>query len=83
MELFAQILGYIGMALVVVSFLFKNITVVRIVNIVGSVLSTAFAFILLGISRDVNSFLPTGLLNSALIIVNVTMLFSSKKTKSN
>lgn len=82
MATFAEILGYIGMALIVGSFLFKNIKAVRIVNIVGSVLSATFALILILINKNTEQ-LPTLILNASLIIVNVLMLIQgSKKSES-
>lgn len=70
----AEILGYIGMALVVSSFFFTDIIVLRLVNIAGSVLSAAFAFTFIVLSKTTEQ-LPTAILNSALIIINVVMLF--------
>lgn len=74
MEIFAQILGYLGMVLIVAAFFFKNIKTIRIVNLFGSAFCTIFATTMLIISKNVSGFLPTVLLNSSLVIVNTIML---------
>ena len=61
-----DILGYIGMVIVVTSFFFKNIKLIRIVNMAGCVLCTIYGFI-------TNTY-PTAALNIALFIVNIIML---------
>ena len=61
-----ELIGYLGMILVIASFLFKNIKLIRIVNITGAILSSIYGFI--------TKTYPTAFLNLTLIIINITML---------
>ena len=45
METFIEILGYLGMALVVLSFTMKNIVLLRVINILGALLSGIYGYI--------------------------------------
>lgn len=65
-----DIIGYIGMGLVILSFLFKDIRYIRITNICGSILSAIYGFLTVTY--------PTMILNLILIIVNVIMLIRRK-----
>lgn len=67
-----EVIGYIGMIVVVSSFLFKNIKKVRIVNICGAILSATYGFL--------TWTLPTAILNCVLITVNVIMLIKNENT---
>ena len=58
-----EIYGYIGSVLVVVSMLMSSIIKLRVINILGSVISGSYALI-------IGSF-PLVLMNSCLIIINV------------
>ena len=57
-----DIVGYIGMGFVLVSFLFKDIRWVRIVNMIGAVLSLVYGIL--------SKTLPTALLNGSLFVIN-------------
>ena len=82
MDILIEIIGYIGMAVVVTSFLFKNIKWVRIVNICGSALSATYAAMFMILNKNTQQ-LPTLILNVALIIINsimlITLIRNSKK----
>ena len=74
MDVIIEIVGYLGMVIVVTSFLFKNIKWVRIVNIIGATLCALYGFL--------TKTYPTAILNAALIVINAIMLirlFVSKK----
>lgn len=62
METFIEILGYLGMALVVLSFTMKNIVLLRVINISGALLSGIYGYI--------TKTYPTGILNTILFIIN-------------
>ena len=62
-----EIYGYIGSVLVVVSMLMSSIIKLRVINILGSVISGSYALI-------IGSF-PLVLMNSCLIIINVYNLY--------
>ena len=62
METFIEILGYLGMALVVLSFTMKNIVLLRVINILGALLSGIYGYI--------TKTYPTGILNTILFIIN-------------
>ena len=77
MQIFFEIIGYLGMAFVLSSFLMKNIMWLRILNIVGAVLCSTYGF--------VTYTYPTAILNLLLIIINVAMIITdvvkNKKAK--
>lgn len=58
-----EVIGYLGMALVIISFLFKNIRVLRIINLAGSVCCSIYGFI--------TATYPTAFLNLILVIINL------------
>lgn len=62
MDIFIECLGYLGMILVVISFAMKNIIWLRIINILGALLC--------GIYGYVTKTYPTGILNTALFLIN-------------
>lgn len=68
-----EIVGYIGSALVVISMLMTSVVKLRIVNMIGSVVSGTYAFI-------IGSF-PLALMNVCLIIINIFNLIKLLKTK--
>jgi len=75
-----DILGYVGMAFIIISFLFKNSLILRSVNTIGSALSATYGFLIAAY--------PTGALNSILTIINVVFLIiyfinKSKKVENN
>ena len=61
-----EVIGYLGMFLIVISFLMKKLSVVRIVNISGSVLSLTYGIL--------THTVPTAILNGCLIIINIIYL---------
>ena len=61
-----EAIGYLASALILISFLFKNIKTVRIVNLIG-----AFAFVFYGFFTKTY---PTMFMNMALIIVQCVFL---------
>ena len=71
-----EVFGYVASTLVLISFLFKNIKLIRIVNVCGA----AF-FVLYGLLTKTY---PTMLMNFALIFVHFYYLFKvRKKTEEN
>ena len=66
-------IGYIASATVLVSFLFKNIKIVRIVNIVG-----ALFFVIYGLLLPTY---PTMVMNLVLIFVHLYYLYVLEKQK--
>ena len=73
-----EVIGYVGMALVLISFLMKEAKYIRMVNLAGSVLSCAYGIMTVTI--------PTAALNGSLMVINATFLIvgfinASKKTK--
>lgn len=61
-----DIVGYIGMGFVLLSFLMKDVKWIRIVNMIGGVLSCVYGI--------VTKTIPTAALNGALIIINLVYL---------
>ena len=72
-----EIIGYVGMALILCSFLFKKVTIIRIVNAIGSVFSLTYGIL----TRT----WPTAILNISLLIINsiyiIIFLHKTKKKK--
>lgn len=73
MNIWLEIFGYIGSALVVVSLLMASVVKLRIINTLGSVISATYALI-------IGSF-PLALMNISLIIINLYYLYKLLKTK--
>ena len=71
-QLLLEIFGYIGSAFVVISMLMTNVVKLRIVNMVGSVISGTYALII--------GSLPLGIMNFCLIVINAINLFKLLKT---
>lgn len=63
-----DILGYLGMGFVVLSFMMKNITWLRVVNIIGAILSAIYGLI--------TKTYPTMYLNLALFLINSYFLIT-------
>ena len=61
-KLLLEIFGYIGTALVLLSFTMRDIKWLRIVNIAGSVISMTYAIIM--------NTMPVAVLNGSLILIN-------------
>ena len=66
-----DIIGYIGSLLILISFLFKDVRLIRIVNIVGAIF-----FIVYGV---VIKTWPTVFVNIALIIIHIFYLVKMRK----
>ena len=78
MELFIEILGYVGMIFVCFSFLMKEIAWLRIFNILGAVLSCTYGIL--------TATYPTAVLNGILILINIIYLikyFVNKNKKDS
>lgn len=63
MNIYLEIFGYIGTALIILSMMMKSINKLRILNISGSVISVIYSVL--------SDTWPTVLLNACLIAVNV------------
>lgn len=63
-----EVIGYTGMALVLISFLMKDIKWVRIVNMSGAILSLIYGIF----TRTI----PTACLNGALFVINGVFVFT-------
>lgn len=73
-----EIIGYIGMALVLCSFLMKKVHLIRIVNMCGAILSLIYGIL--------TQTWPTAALNGALLIINGIFLiiyFTKPSNKDN
>lgn len=69
-----EIIGYIGMALILCSFLFKKITIIRTVNAIGSIFSLTYGIL--------TKTWPTAILNISLLTINsVYMILFLHKTR--
>ena len=71
-----DIIGYLGMAFLVVSFLMKNMVLLRVLNMIGGILSCVYGFI--------TKTYPTAILNIVLVTINIIALiiFFAKKHKA-
>ena len=67
-----EAIGYVGSALVLVSFLMASVVKLRIVNSVGSVIFTIYAFI-------IHSY-PTAIMNLCLVMINIYYLVKLSNT---
>ena len=66
MNIYLEIFGYIGTALIILSMTMKSLNKLRILNISGSVISVIYA--------AVSNTWPVVLLNASLIAVNIYQL---------
>lgn len=66
-----EVIGVLASVIVLISFLMKNIKLIRIINIVGAVL-----FVIYGIC--IHS-IATGFLNGALIVIHLIYLIKNKE----
>lgn len=73
MNIYLEIFGYIGTALVLSSMLMTNINKLRILNMSGSAVSIIYAIL-------VNTW-PVVLLNSGMFLINLIQLIQVKKIK--
>ena len=74
--MFTEIIGYVGMILVVVSLLINNTNNFRILNLIGAFLSFAFALLKGGM-------IPIVIMNLAIVIIDIYYLIqilASEKT---
>lgn len=71
MNILVEVIGYLGMLVVFGSFMAKDIKLVRIINMVGSILCLTYGILTMTI--------PTAVLNGGLFILNTVMLYLSSK----
>ena len=67
-----EIMGYIGSALVLISFLMTSVVKLRVVNMAGSIISCTYALI-------IGSY-PLALMNFALVLINLHFLLKARQT---
>ncbi len=70
-----EAIGYTGSALVLVSFLMVSVVKLRIVNSIGSIIFTIYAFI-------IHSY-PTAIMNLCLVLINIYYLVKMSNTGDN
>ncbi len=70
-----EIIGYLGSALVLVSFLMASVVKLRIVNTVGSLIFAVYALI-------IHSY-PTALMNVCLVLINLYYLWKLRNKEPN
>ena len=70
-----EIGGYVGSALVLISFLMTSVVKLRIVNMAGSLISFVYALL-------IHSY-PLALMNAALVLINLYFLWKVHRTKNN
>ncbi len=71
-EMMIEAIGYLGSALVLVSFLMVSVVKLRIVNTIGSIIFTIYAFI-------IHSY-PTAIMNLCLVMINIYYLVKMRNT---
>ncbi|MBE5831780.1 MAG: YgjV family protein [Butyrivibrio sp.] len=72
-KILIEAFGYLGSALVLVSFLMVSVFKLRVVNSIGSIIFTIYAFI-------IHSY-PTAIMNACLVMINIYYLIKmSRKT---
>lgn len=74
MSFYIELFGYLGSFLVVVSMLMSSITRLRIINMIGSVISATYALV-------IGAF-PMVLMNMSLIMINAYNLIKLKKQEA-
>ena len=70
-----ELIGILGSVFVLISFLMKDILVIRIVNIVGSVIFIVYGIII--------GAMATWFVNAALIVVHIIYIIRELKNKKN
>ncbi len=70
-----EAIGYTGSALVLISFLMVSVVKLRIVNTIGSIIFTIYAFI-------IHSY-PTAIMNLCLVLINIYYLIKMSNTSEN
>lgn len=71
MNIYLELFGYLGTALIFLSMMMTNITKLRILNMSGSVISAIYAAL--------SNTWPVVILNGGLFIINAVQLFREKK----
>ena len=61
-----EVIGYVGMALIIISFLFKQVMVLRSINLFGALLSMVYGFLI--------GAYPTAALNATLSVINIIFI---------
>lgn len=74
-KILIEAFGYLGSALVLVSFLMVSVFKLRVVNSIGSIIFTIYAFI-------IHSY-PTAIMNACLVMINIYYLTKMSNTKKN
>lgn len=74
-EILIEAFGYLGSALVLVSFLMASVFKLRVVNTIGSVIFTIYAFI-------IHSY-PTAIMNACLVCINIYYLIKMSNTEKS
>lgn len=75
MNIYLEIFGYIGTALVLASMIMTSLTKLRSINIIGSVICMIYALL--------TGAFPVVLLNGGLVIINTVQLIRSYRSKKN
>jgi hypothetical protein len=73
MNVYYEIIGYAGTALVLVSFMMTSVTKLRWFNLAGAVLSTIYALL--------TNAMPVLILNASLILINGIQLYRLARQK--
>lgn len=73
MNIFIEIIGYVGTAVVLASMLMTSMTRLRVINMCGSALSAVYALI--------TGALPVVVLNVALITINTVQLIKERRSR--
>ncbi len=71
-KIIIEAIGYIGSALVLVSFLMVSVFKLRVVNAIGSIIFTVYAFI-------IHSY-PTAIMNVCLVLINIYHLYKMSRS---
>ena len=71
MNIYLELFGYLGTALIFLSMMMSSITKLRILNMSGSVVSAIYAVL--------SNTWPVVILNAGLFIINAVQLFREKK----
>lgn len=71
----ADIIGYIGSAVVLLSFLMKDIVKLRVLNTIGCLIFVVYGVLL-------NFSVPIILTNSVIVLINIFFLMKRKENKS-
>ena len=75
MNIYFEVIGYIGTALVIVSMMMTSVTKLRLINICGGAISTVYAVLV--------ATYPVVILNVCLITINIFQLIREARHKGN